>query len=456
MNKKKIIIVILITAVWAYIGFWFFKAYQYKKQINNFVAEINKDSIAAKDPASSDNQSEKNQGAIEGGNFSISDISASGFPLSHKVAIKDFGFGDNKGRISIKEIVIESGVFSSDFVIKKLDPIVTEDANKNILSKIEFNADAKITGKIIDDQFSQIEYTGSGYKVLDGKNNPQFIFESKNFKTLFLDGPTTQLKITGEGSRVLDGENNVIFIAESSLVDIKTTTDNGKYSSKLDLQVKNFEYPKAVSDGQNKVKNNLLISATVNASAHPDAGKMIDMLPAGQMAKIPSQYRSQYQRKPSPYIWNIDLQNLDFSNPLYKILINGKLATFVDDEIPSGVINLGIDNFDNLIINIVEGIKTAAQERKTKGRPGNDKVDMASQMATQFADKISTEFKYLATKNSASQGNLLMFEIKRDKKAQPLINNVGINEIFMRLMQPDQPEVSQQQIDQMPVDQVRQ
>jgi hypothetical protein len=59
------------------------------------------------------------------------------------------------------------------------------------------------------------------------------------------------------------------------------------------------------------------------------------------------------------------------------------------------------------------------------------------------ADKINVVLKDVATKNPSSQGNLLVFEIKRDKKAETVINNIAAVEIFGRLMEQDADDANQ-------------
>ncbi len=49
-------------------------------------------------------------------------------------------------------------------------------------------------------------------------------------------------------------------------------------------------------------------------------------------------------------------------------------------------------------------------------------------------DRVSNILKDVTTKNSLSNDNLLVFEIKRDKNADTFINNILSYEIMARLM----------------------
>lgn len=448
-NKKLIAIIAIVTFVVLdlfYVGFWVFKAQQYKKQVNNFVESAN-------------------QGSKKDYNISVGSVEVKGFPFSHKIVIKDAKFFAHQGKdfpaadLIINTITLESAIISHNNFAISLSPVRLEDANNNLLATLEYNSDAKFDMTVNDNQEVQFKYSGSGYKTLDAKNNVYSIVESKNAQMLFLYSQVLkQFKYSNAGYKILDAKNNVLFSSAPSSIDIKISSVNKKYTGQFDIKIKDCEFPmlkkiqnqdRSVKDNNkdatvvNNAKSNLLISAIVNVAPN-EGGKVTNSLPDDQMAALPPQYRAQFQNQPAPYIWDIDLKNWESSNSEYKILINGKLATFPDEEIPSGLLNVKIENIDNFIKAIVDNITKASEvmeksnNAKLKKHQGLAAANAASQIALQMADRTAIVLKDLATKNPLSSGSSSVFEIKRDKKSDVIINKTSPDEILAKLLAKDQ------------------
>ncbi|MES2677504.1 MAG: hypothetical protein V4612_04230 [Pseudomonadota bacterium] len=420
MNKKKFAFIALIILVLCYVGLWFFQTMQYKKQIKKFIESRNKIILT-------------NSGAANNSKASIGDISVSVLPFYNKITIKDFRLdvADN-AYLVIKNIQINYQIFSHNFSIESLPPIMMVSGNKNVVSTIEFNPDSKISGVIQNQDVAQLKYIGSGYKILDAQKNVEIVVESKNFQTLLLNDQSDQseLKISSDELRILNNKNNILFTCGPLAVAVKSFYKNETVlvAAKFDVKMKNFEYLQngTLKNNQtnNEIKNNLSLSALINFS--------------GQQANKPAQSQRYNQKiqATNPYIWNMDLQNFDFSNRSYRIIINGKLSNPGDEEVPFGFINLKITNLGNLIkysygnFNKLSGMVNTLE-------PGS--ISQAAEL--QFINPLTFVLRELAAKNPLSHNNISVFEITRAKRSDIFINKTPPYEIFTRLMDKSQQDV---------------
>jgi hypothetical protein len=429
--KKKIIVVlasILVLMTSAYTGFWFFKANQIKKQL----------SLLSKK---------------EGSKFSVEEISVEGFPLLQKTTIKNFKFTDPKDSINatVKNVQIESSAFSNAYSVKILDPIELEDLKRNINAAIELSADTVISLAIDESEVFQIKILGSGFKFLNKTaNKAALVLEAQNSETeiSISDNAGFRYKYKDSGSKILDEKNNVVFTAAASLIDIAySADDNDVISVKSNISLKDFEYSpllysalreadSAQTENESDVastkavsnKSNFTISSEVIFT--PNKQDSVDLLPAEQMAQIPDDLKSQYQAKPSPYSYKIDLQNFEFSNSLYKILINGLVNTVPENIEPLGFLVLKIENIDNFAKDILSELRKFSNKHSS---------------AEQFANEESGVFnkslsivKELGAKNSLSRDNFLVFDIKNERAGMASefkINDTAFMEIVMNFTQ---------------------
>ncbi len=404
--KKKIILSlasILVLMVAGYTGFWFFKANQIKKQIILF--------------------SQK-----EGSKFSVGEVSVEGFPLAQRVIIKNFRLTESEGSyITIKNIQVESEALSNTYFVKNLDPIEVENLEHNISSKIELSPDTIISLVTDENEVSQIKITGSGYKILDKEQDKVvLIWEAQNSEIELSIGDNFRYKYKDSGSKILDEKNNPVFTAASSMFDITySVDDNDVISFKSNISLKDFEYSSLLYSALIKAdvaspednpgsastevafsgKSNFAISSDFILT--PNKQDIVDLLPAEQMAQIPDDLKSQYQKKPSPYSYKLDLQNLEFSNSLYKILVNGLLNSTPENIEPVGFVVLKVENIDNLAKSIVDGFKNFSSKYYS--------VEHLVNEDSEVFNKSLSIIKELATKNPLSHDNSLVFEFKNEK-----------------------------------------
>ena len=446
--KKVLIISSALVAVLivSYVGFWFFKAQQFKKVVNAKVIE-------------------------NSSNNSVGEIQVSGFPLTQKMTIKDLKYFDSEGSITFKNVEVEGGILASEYSIKITEPIILENKAKKIDMSIEFNADTKISYKIDEQKMMKILYSGSGYKIFDRtKNTLVATVEFQNSEsevTIDETGNFLTYKHKDSGSKLLDEKNNLIFISASSFFDIAINNDetNKKATLKITANIKDMESSdvasvygkiatkdmppqanipapeiKPVVPGANK--SSFEISSDIVFTENPDK-KIIDKLPPEQMAKIPEESKAVFQEKPTPYFVALDLKKLEFTNAICKVFVSGSVNTFAEDTLPSGSLSLKIENFDNLIKNLLEKAQSfmdGVQSRKSLQEVQiEDGQPTKAEKTAAILDNTVKVIKEIASRNSQSKEGAPVFDIKREKSSGTnfTVNNLTFLEIMMMFSPPE-------------------
>jgi len=397
MNKNFVtnLSAALLVLVLCCVGYWFFKSHQIKKQINtaveqanSFIAETYKKNSTSPVPLD----------PTEIPRISIGEIKSSGFPLSHKIIIKDLKISSKDGSYAIiKNVSAEVGAFSSTFSLKLLEPLIFGNIVSHVEGIIELSTDNQFRITLAKDRISKFKYECSGLKVLDGNKNLILAAEFKDYKSEYSDdGNVTEYISGNSGFKLLGGNNNIILSTSLYSFDAKLSVgEDKKITAKLTTNLKDFEYfgidPSTASKSEEK--HNFAIDGSITLTP------------------------------PEPETIAANLKNLEFSSPLYKISISGSAFTFVDDRTPSGEITIKIENLDALISNISGGIKKISSEisKSEKAEP----AEMFISEAEQSLSNISSPLKELAAKNPLSKENFAVFEIKRVKGS----NDFSINKM---------------------------
>lgn len=447
MKKVLIILSALVaTLIASYVGFWFFKAHQFKKVVNAKVME-------------------------KSSNRSVGEIQVSGFPLTQKMTIKDLKYFDSEGSITFKNVEIEGGILASEYFIKITEPIILEKKAKKIDMSIEFNADTKISYKIDEQKMMKILYSGSGYKIFDRtKNTLVATVEFQNSEsevTIDETGNFVTYKHKDSGSKLLDEKNNLIFISASSFFDITINNDetNKKTTLKITANIKDMESTdvssvygkiaakdmppqanipapeiKPVVPGANK--SSFEISSDIVFTENPDK-KIIDKLPPEKMAQIPEKSKAIFQKKPTPYFIALDLKKLELTNTICKVLVSGSVNTSAEDALPSGSLSFKIENFDNLVKNLLEKvqsfmdgdllIKSPQEAQIVDGQP--TKAEKTAAML----DNTVNVIKDIASRNTQSKEGVPVFDVKREKGSGTnfTVNDLTFLEIMMMFSPPE-------------------
>jgi predicted transcriptional regulator len=459
MSKNLIVklAILLVVAALVYSVVWFFKIGQVEKQVNNYVSE--------------------NSSYV-----SVGEVSVSGFPMSQKITIKDLKFtipnqALDKRQVIVKQLEAKAGVFSSDFAVSVSD-VALQDIDGNV-AKVEFSKDPEITISIADGRISKFSYQDTGYRALDLEKNVVYAATSSaiNFESAVGEGEKITAKITAnikdiEGFDVLDVYKNVfekkviegIKTGEIGLGSVSTTVSTPTQTSSV-VEIPNAvnsdaaavasslnpASPSATSDAAQPVAS---VNASVNADGIAAAVDNSNLVKSNLKASIEyvltpnstTQHApipldpAQIQEAPVQYSQVLKITNFEFSNPIYKIYVNGEMSTFQDDNMPSGSIGIKVENASGLISYIAAGFSKMADQKKPTTSAEVQSSDLANNgmlaedSYQNFLRKVSANLdpvaKELAAKNAVSKDDIAAFDVRREKNLEFLVNEVSIREIL--------------------------
>lgn len=495
MNKAIVIKSIVLIAVLALIHsvFWFFKAGQIEKHVNNFITE-------------------------NSAHVSAGEVAVSGFPLSQKVSIQDLKFivpnsALSRYQATVKKLEAKASIFSNNFEISLTDQVSVQDLEGSNFGYVEFNKTPEIKLSVDDGAISNFTYTDSGYRILDSEKVVIYLAASSNvtFESSKEDGDKIKNKITAdikdiEGFDVLSVYKNAV---EKKVIDgIKTgeisignsTTDLSKEApAPLDpsapvtdatLTTNVAANQAAAPTSANETLTQVTITNTVDnnapQAANPDnaADPKLDETAAPEApaeVAIPSENSpiksnlvldieyelvpsytdqqastpvdpTQIQEAPTHYSKAIKVNNFVFSNSLYKITVNGTVSTFQDDSMPSGAITAKIEQVDNLVKFISESlnqiitqenpaVEFQASELPVSEIPMGGTLDTATQQTEdpykhflkELITNLSSVSKEVAQKNPLSDTNSAVFDLRREKNIEILVNETPMREILGKL-----------------------
>lgn len=150
----------------------------------------------------------------------------------------------------------------------------------------------------------------------------------------------------------------------------------------------------------------------------------------------------------------IKINNLEFSNDLYKLYINGELNSFHDDNSLSGSISVKIEKISSLISSLLEGFKSILAEKKMTVKDGtaapatpdltatpdnaainasDNKEDLYQVFLNRLIANLDPISKELAAKNPVSKEDVAVFDIRREKNLEFLVNETSIREVLGKL-----------------------
>lgn len=139
---------------------------------------------------------------------------------------------------------------------------------------------------------------------------------------------------------------------------------------------------------------------------------------------------------------SMKINNLEFFNPLYKIMINGEMTAFQDDDMPSGSVSVKVEKIDTLINYIIAGFgkiieqknpaSTDVSQPKTLDISGNaaPTEDSYRNFLSKMVINMSVVVKEIAAKNAVSKEDVAAFDIRREKNLEFLINETSTREIL--------------------------
>jgi hypothetical protein len=468
--KKDLIIKLGIAigvVVFGYSIFWFFKAGQIEKQLNKFISE-------------------------NSANISVAELSVSGFPISQKISITDLKFSlptslFNKKQVLVKSLEAKSSIFSSEFTLSSIQQVSVNDIEKGSMN-IEFSKEPEVSFVVDGSGIVKFNYQDMGYRILDNEKN---IFYSAAKSTINIqssnnEAQKTIFKIIGniaeiQGFNVIDiyksslekkiiegikteqivmgtspnpeSENLAKVEENKSMLDVKSenkTSDTANKAQVVANQVNNSDANSAnANNAQPTTDPNKLSPAIASQQVPPTiadsnivkSNLVIDIeyeVASNQQLAIPSE-PNQAQEVSIQSNKIIKINNIEFSNPLYKLLINGQLTVMADDNLPSGGVSLKIENVDNLVNHLVTELGQMANQSKASNPESssndNSSVDVALQdsyknFLRRIAINLPAVNREISAKNPVSKEKIAQLDIRREKNLDFIINEVSIHEIL--------------------------
>lgn len=459
---KNIIIklaILLVVSALVYSVYWFFKVGQVEKQVNKFISE-------------------------NAAHVSVGEVAISGFPLSQKITIKDLKFTIpnpvlNKRQVIVKHLEAKAGIFAADFSVTLVEPVSVQDIDNNSAT-VEFSKDPEITISFLDGRIAKLNYQDLGYRILDAEKNVIYAASSSVIvlESVAGEGDKIVTKITAnvkdiEGFDVIDIYKNAF--EKKVMEGIKTGEISIGSASDASIPLQPTDQPTAASPVTNVVPATALAvdqtqtvvdttttQPTATATNSADATNPEELTAAAdktvvknnfmmdieyamtpiqgeQQAQIPTD-PTQIQESPAQYSKVVKINSLEFSNPLYKIIVNGEANIFLDDNTPSGSIAVKVEKIDTLISYIATGFVQMVEQKKLPVAAEVQSTDLATNglvaedsyqvFLKRFADNLSPVAKELAAKNAVSKEEIAEFDVRREKNLEFLINETSIREIL--------------------------
>lgn len=439
MGKNLIIKIVIVVAV--LIGgqgvFWFFKTSAAKKHVMAIVSASD-------------------------GNITASKVSVAGFPFKQKIAIDDLKFQadavaekiylPNKYQINVKRLEIVGSVFSNEFTANISDQVSFQDVNGNV-GYVEFKQSPVINFISSKNKIQKLTYQDAGYKIVN---------EAK--ETLY-EGGNSQVEFSSsemEGGKIL---NNVrASFNDLQGIDIFTTKRIMFLINPAAVDSIDDEGLKPVSPTSDVAATPPSVPSDTANSAQP-APIVADAAPvANGLAKKAIQFEIEYIMAPkseeaadksappvsvsagSLELSSVNIKNLEFSSPLYKINIAGNMMAAPASS-SSAVANCNITIKIEKIENILTYVKSALASSKTlpsnvlntpnpvittapaaaiTTSPQNATTIDIAKATTQPDVDIVVAIMDLAKKNPNSKDNLAVFDIKKEKENDFMVNDTPL------------------------------
>jgi len=475
-NAAIKVLILLVVVALVYSVFWFFKVGQLEKQVRNFIDE--------------------NSAYISSGSVAVS-----GFPLAQKLTIKDLSFSvptpflaENK--VVVKSLEAKADMFSTKFSVTISKEISLQDIQGNTMA-VEMNSDPEVSFTITEGRLANFNYTDAGYRILDAEKKAVYTAASSSFtfssSTEAGDKISNKLAVDIKDIQGFDLGDFYKNAFEKKVVEgIKTgeiTLGNNTSVAVVDPAAANAatsatpaiptaaDTTAAATPAVPAAPATPTAPATTEAAVAPaDATKDLSAAVSNDLVKnnfkmeieyilTPNKTEQQSQAPSDPtqiqelpvqYTKTVKFSSFEFSNPLYKITLNGELTFANDDNLPYGSLSFMVDKVDNLIsyvssyINkIVEDKKSAASTDSTDAAPADvaaQPADVTAPVAAvsnealtdnsypDFLNKISLGLmsvtKEIAAKNLVTKDDIAQFDLRREKNLEFVINETPSREIL--------------------------
>jgi hypothetical protein len=494
--SKSIVIksaIVLAVAALVYSAFWFFKVGQVEKQIKNFISENAAQVSAAEVSVSGFPMSQKitvkdlkfslptsvfgkrqvlvktleAKAGIFSTDFvvtmsegvSLQDAENNNFTVefskdpevSFSIAddrISAFSYQDSGYRIfdaekniiyaaSSSNLSAQSSADESEKVVTKITANIKDIENFDVLDVYKNSFEKKIaegikTGEIVVNNNAVADIANSLVPSADPAAVAPSVVTSVGANPIQVAAqPDLKLNSTNTGNPVNSvASANSSVVAASVPAAVTSQSDTSAVApTPAVVAVQKPEDLAAAVANNNLIKSNLIVDIEyVLAPIQKDAQIPTDP------TKI-SEVSTQHSK-------SIKINNLEFSNPLYKIMINGEMTAFQDDNMPSGSVSVKVEKIDTLINYIIAGFGKIIEQKipaptdiaQPKTLDISDNAMPTEDSYRNFLNKMiinmSAVTKELAAKNAVSKEEVAVFDIRREKNLEFLINETSIREIL--------------------------
>ena len=488
MSKNILIkfIILLVASALIYSVFWFFKAGQLNKQVNGFVNQ--------------------HSNYVSVGEVAISGFPLTQKVTIKDLKFTAPGSLVSKRQTIIKHLEAKAGILSSTFTLALIEPVFVQDNDGNltlveftknpeisasIASGGIFKFNYKDFGYKISDLEKNIIYAAGSSEInlesFVNKNDAMTTKISASIKDIEGFGISDIYKNLFEKRIIESLKTGEITLGRSENVDQEKApediftieeSDNNSARNKNDLASKNSsetnapienkaaeikEKAPAIAESVNSentakeessteensiakmtvdpitevaidtslVKSNLIVELEYSLIPNKD----------DQQLQIPTD-PTQIQEIPVQHSKVVKITNLQFFNPLYKIIISGEMSIFADDNMPSGSASIEIEKVGNLINYLNLSLNKNSLEKTSEENSddvkssdldsSNDNMDRASYeyFLKRFSAGLEPVSQELAAKNVTDKTDTVQFNIKREKNLEFLINETSIREIL--------------------------
>ncbi len=479
MSKNTVIkiAILLIVAALVYSVFWFFKVGQLEKQVRNFIDE-------------------------NGAYVSSGSIAVSGFPLSQKLTINDLVFSAPTSflpetKVTIKSLEAKSKIFSNSFSASISKEVSLQDTQGNIMN-LEMNSDPEISFNIKEGKLENFSYKDSGYRILNTEK--QAVYTASSSSLTFSSNQESNEKISNKialdikdiqgfdlgdfyknafEKKVIEGiktgeisigNNNAPILNNPALTSVDASANNQIATPSVAAPQAESVVPENAAPAIVATKD---LSAAVTTDLVKNNFKMeIEYILTPNKTEQPAQATSdptQIQDLPIQYTKTVKFNSFEFSNPMYKITLNGELTFANDDNLPYGSASFIVEKTDNLISYISSYINKIIEEKKASeslnaqsvaANPASNSENNApvpaenlanpqianapesSQLAQTQIDNSYTDFlskfvanmapvaKEIGAKNAVTKEEISQFDLRREKNLEFLINETPTREIL--------------------------
>lgn len=194
--------------------------------------------------------------------------------------------------------------------------------------------------------------------------------------------------------------------------------------NQLSPAVSAAQVPSAITDS-NIVKSNITIDVEYQISSSDQPQVPSDPAQVKEMAIQSSKI--------------VKINNIEFSSPIYKLLINGQLTILPDDNLPSGGVSLKVENIDNLVNQLVAQLGQMIEQTKviSDNRPNadasvadNSVQDAYKNFLKRIAINLPAVSREISAKNPVTKENIAQFDVRREKNLDYIVNEISIHEIL--------------------------